>query len=91
MAIAPVSVIIPSYTRRDSVCIAIESALNQTTAPAQVIVIDDGSTDDTTAVVQSRFPQVVLLQQTNRGVSAARNAGIASATQPWLAFLDSQP
>jgi len=86
---APVSVIIPTYNRCESVCIAIESVLQQTRVPKEIIVIDDGSTDDTVHTVSHRFASVQLIKQENRGVSHARNQGINAATAPWLAFLDS--
>ena len=86
---APVSVIIPTYNRCASVCLAIESVLAQTLPPAQVIVVDDGSGDDTCAVISQRFPNVALIQQPNRGVSHARNRAIEIASADWVAFLDS--
>jgi len=86
---APVSVVIPTYNRCDSVVIAIESVLAQTVQPAQIIIVDDGSDDDTAATISARFAQVQLLKQNNHGVSHARNQGIKASTQPWIAFLDS--
>lgn len=86
---APISVIIPSYNRCDSLCTALDSVLSQTRQPAQLIVIDDGSEDDTVQIVSERYPQVHLIQQQNHGVSHARNQGIQAATEPWIAFLDS--
>lgn len=86
---APVSVVIPTYNRCDSVVIAIESVLAQTVQPAQIIIVDDGSDDDTAATISARFDQVQLLKQNNHGVSHARNQGIKASTQPWIAFLDS--
>ena len=84
-----ISVIIPTYNRCDSLCVAIESVFKQTLQPSQIIVIDDGSEDNTAAIVSERFPKVHLIQQSNRGVSCARNRGIAAATSAWIAFLDS--
>lgn len=86
---APVSVVIPTFNRCDSLCIAIESVLTQTHPAAQIIVIDDGSEDNTASIVAQRFPNVQLIQQQNQGVSHARNRGIEAASQPWVAFLDS--
>ena len=57
--------------------------------PGEIIVVDDGSTDDTKSLVQDRFPQVRYLYQENAGVSAARNAGLAAARGEWIALLDS--
>jgi len=68
---------------------AIESVLNQSVPPREVIVVNDGSTDGVEALVQSRYPAVSLLSQPNRGVSAARNLGIRTSQAEWIAFLDS--
>ena len=85
-----VSVVIPTYNRSASVCRAIESALNQTLPPSEVIIIDDGSTDDTAQVIAAQFGQRVTYRwQANQGVSAARNAGIRIAKSRLVAFLDS--
>jgi len=65
------------------------SVYSQTLLPAEVTVIDDGSTDDTQAMLRREFPQVVYCYQQNLGVSAARNLGIQQTTGDWLAFLDS--
>ncbi len=84
-----VSVIIPSHNRAEVLPRAVASVLAQTLAPLEVIVVDDGSDDGTAALMARRFPGVRCLVQQNRGVSAARNAGIAAARGEWLAFLDS--
>jgi len=55
----------------------------------EIIVVDDGSNDSTPVLMQQQFPQCRYIKQPNRGVSAARNAGIEVATGEWLAFLDS--
>jgi glycosyltransferase involved in cell wall biosynthesis len=82
------SVIIPSYNNGATLARAIESVLKQTYAAHEIIIVDDGSTDDT-AVVVGRFEgRVRYLHQANAGVSAARNAGMAAATGNWLAFVD---
>lgn len=86
----PVSVIIPTYNRRELVTRAIDSALNQTHKPDEVIVVDDGSTDDTAEMLEIRYGKKIrLIRQENRGVSAARNRGVEAATGEWIAFLDS--
>jgi glycosyltransferase involved in cell wall biosynthesis len=85
---AEVAVVVPTYQYGHFVARAIDSALAQTRPPAEVVVVDDGSTDDTAAVVAGYGPPVRLLSQDNRGVAAARNAGIAASASPLLAFLD---
>ena len=85
-----VSVIVPLYNLRQFVAEAIESALAQTLPPdeVEVIVIDDGSTDGGGEVVERYLPRVRYFRQENRGLSAARNAGIRVARAPSLTFLD---
>ncbi|MCK6482895.1 MAG: glycosyltransferase [Phycisphaerae bacterium] len=85
---ATVSVIIPSFNSRDVLPDAINSALAQTVAPLEVIVVDDGSTDDTAEVVARFGSRVRYLRRENGGPAAARNTGIAAAHGEWLAFLD---
>ena len=84
-----VSVIIPTYNRGEVVLRALRSVFAQDHAVDQVIVVDDGSTDDTIERVERNFPEVELIVQTNHGVSHARNRGIERARNEWLAFLDS--
>ncbi|MDS0284546.1 glycosyltransferase family 2 protein [Haloarcula onubensis] len=86
-----VSVVVPAYERADVVGRAIDSALAQTVADIEVLVVDDGSEDDTEAVVGEYADDRVryLAHDTNRGVSAARNTGVAAATGEYVAFLDS--
>lgn len=84
-----VSVIIPTFNRRDSLPRALESVRAQTVQPLEIIVVDDGSVDDTRALVECEYPEVIYLRQPNQGVSAARNTGMARAQGAWLAFLDS--
>lgn len=86
-----VSVIIPTRDRVGMVVRAVASALAQTHVRLEVLVIDDGSTDDTvTRLAQIADPRLrVLRHQTGRGVSAARNTGLAAATGAYLALLDS--
>ena len=82
-----VSVIIPVYNGAAFVAEAIESALAQTHEPLEVIAVDDGSTDGTATVIR-RFPTVTLIEQSNRGVSAARNAALETTAGEYIAFLD---
>ncbi len=84
-----VSVVIPTHDRASQVERAVESVLKQTTPAHEIIVIDDGSTDDTVERLRERFPEVTLVTQSNKGVSAARNHGISRATGEWIGFLDS--
>jgi len=87
---AKVSVIIPVYNREDMIVEAVESALAQTLQDHEVIVVDDGSTDDTAKVVRERFgDQVRYLYQENRGRSSARNCGLMNSRGKYVVFLDS--
>jgi glycosyltransferase involved in cell wall biosynthesis len=82
-----VAVIIPTYNHAHFLPQAITSVLAQTRCPDEIIVVDDGSTDDPAAVV-SQFPGVRLIRQSNRGRSAARNVGIGIARSSHVVFLD---
>jgi len=85
-----VSVVIPTYNRSARVCSAIESALAQTRPAAEVIVVDDGSTDGTADLLAARFGgRIRCITQPNQGVAAARNTGIREARSALVAFLDS--
>ena len=84
-----ISVIIPTYNRLDSLKRSVDSVLNQDCAIDELIVVDDGSTDDTSHYIRYNFPQIKLIQQTNQGVSAARNVGIKQSSYDWIALLDS--
>jgi glycosyltransferase involved in cell wall biosynthesis len=84
-----VSLIIPSYNRSKTLRRALRSIEAQTLKPDEVIVIDDGSTDDTRRVIKKEFPFVIYSFQENKGVSSARNHGIRKSRCEWLAFLDS--
>ena len=82
-----VSVIIPVYNGARFLRAALESVFTQTYRPIEVIVVDDGSQDDSGAIAQS-FPDVRYIRQENQGVAAARNNGIAVARGEFFAFLD---
>lgn len=85
-----VSVIIPTYNRAAKVRNAIESVLSQTFSDLEVIVVDDGSSDDTGRILGEMFGnRIRYYAQANQGVSAARNKGIAEARGEWISFLDS--
>jgi glycosyltransferase involved in cell wall biosynthesis len=85
-----VSVIIPTYNRAAKVQKTIESVLAQSVADREVIVVDDGSSDNTGEILEAKFGgRIRYYAQTNQGVSVARNTGIAKARGEWVAFLDS--
>lgn len=84
-----VSVVIPTHDRASQVERAVHSVLEQTVAAHEILVIDDGSSDGTAERLRGRFPTVRVEVQANKGVSAARNNGIAKATGEWIALLDS--
>ena len=84
-----ISVIIPTFNRSAMVKEAVESVLAQDYYGFEIILIDDGSTDDTLEVLDIYKKDIRLLTQPNRGVSAARNAGAACSNGDFLAFLDS--
>jgi glycosyltransferase involved in cell wall biosynthesis len=84
-----ISVVIPSYNRCHTLQRALRSVYAQDSAVDEVILVDDGSSDDSAAMVAHEFPQVRLIRQSNRGVSAARNRGIHAAQNEWIALLDS--
>ncbi|MFC1681578.1 glycosyltransferase family 2 protein [Pseudomonadota bacterium] len=89
MATPSISAIIPAYNREQFVAEAIESVLSQDYAPVELIVVDDGSTDDSAGIIQSYGGQLYYLHQKNQGVAAARNLGVAHSGGDYLAFLDS--
>jgi glycosyltransferase involved in cell wall biosynthesis len=84
-----VSVIIPTYNRADMLTRAVESVLTQTYTDFELIVVDDGSTDDTVGRLDGFKDRISIIRQKRKGVSAARNAGIAASKGDLLAFLDS--
>ncbi|MBN1625471.1 MAG: glycosyltransferase family 2 protein [Deltaproteobacteria bacterium] len=85
-----VSVIIPTFNRAQKVARAISSVLGQTFRDFDVIVIDDGSTDETTVALEGFKDNITLIRHPeNMGVSAARNSGIRASQSPFIAFLDS--
>src|SRR3977135_4747431 len=84
-----VSVILPTYNRRETVGAAIASVQRQTFADWELIVVDDGSTDDTAALIGGSDPRLVLIRQKNQGVNEARNTAMLRARGQYIAFLDS--
>ncbi|HZQ46804.1 MAG TPA: glycosyltransferase, partial [Verrucomicrobiae bacterium] len=83
------SVIIPTFNRAKYVQFAIKSALSQKCSGLEVIVVDDGSEDDTASVLKNSNLDIKYIYQKNQGVSSARNRGIREAVGEWVAFLDS--
>lgn len=89
MVLGKVSVVIPMYNAESLIAKTIQSALDQTYADLEVIVIDDGSTDASASVVDTLLDRrITLVQQKNSGVCAARNTGICRATGEWVYLLD---
>jgi len=84
-----ISVIIPTYNRKKTLARAIQSVLNQSLSPFEILIIDDGSNDGTEEWVKKNFPNIKYIYQNNHGVSSARNIGIENAYGDWVAFLDS--
>lgn len=84
-----VSVVLPTYNRCRLVCRAIDSVLDQSYRAYELIVVDDGSTDATADRLASYGDRITVIKQANRGVSAARNAGIQAASGEFIALLDS--
>jgi len=83
-----VSVIVPTYNCGTWLAECLQSVLKQSQRPDEIIVIDDGSTDNTVEIVQKYLPEIMFIQQENQGQAAARNNAAAKATGDWLAFLD---
>ncbi|OLE56234.1 MAG: hypothetical protein AUI36_16330, partial [Cyanobacteria bacterium 13_1_40CM_2_61_4] len=83
-----VSVVVTTYNQRAYVAAALESALSQTFADREVVVVDDGSTDGTDGIVASLGDRVRLIRQENQGVAGSRNTGVLNACGELVAFLD---
>lgn len=83
-----VSVVIPTYNRSALVVEALRSVLRQTVRVREIVVVNDGSTDDTLERLGEFGDQIQVISQNNKGVSAARNRGIREARGSWIAFLD---
>jgi glycosyltransferase involved in cell wall biosynthesis len=88
MRFPSVSVVIPSYNRGTLLIEAIESVLSQSVDPSEIIVVDDGSTDSTEALIEPYRSRIRYVRQQNGGVSSARNRAIREASGELIAFLD---
>src|SRR3954452_2359070 len=84
----PLAVIVPAFNRSSSLSRALVSVGVQTLTPAEVIVVDDASSDDTAGVARDLGARVIV-HEVNRGEGAARNTALAATEQPWVALLDS--
>ena len=84
-----IDVIIPTYNRRHTLGRSIDSVIAQSLKPAEIIIVDDGSTDGTEDYINKNYPDITYIKTRNKGVSAARNQGIRQSRNDWLAFLDS--
>ncbi len=83
-----ISAVIPAYNSEKYILDAIDSIKNQTRAVDEIIVIDDGSIDNTQQLIQTKTENIIYKKQENQGPSAARNSGIKMASGDWIAFLD---
>ncbi len=85
---ARVSVVIPCYNAARTLAQAVDSALAQTHPDVEVVIVDDGSTDESATVAARYGTRVRVVRQPNRGLSAARNAGVEAATGTYVTLLD---
>ena len=84
-----ISVVIPCFNRKNTLSRSIDSVINQTHKPSEIIIVDDGSTDGTRDLIFKSYPDIKYFFQTKKGVSSARNKGIRESSSEWIAFLDS--
>ena len=84
-----VSVVIPCFNRIKTLSRSIDSVVNQTYKPSEIIIVDDGSTDGTRDFILNSYPNIKYFFQPKKGVSSARNKGIRESSSDWVAFLDS--
>ncbi len=84
-----ISVVIPLYNKKKAIKDALDSVLNQTVLPDEIVIVNDGSTDGSDKIIELLdHPLLILIHQKNGGVSAARNKGVETAKNEWIAFLD---
>ena len=84
-----ISIVIPTYNRCELLKRAINSVLDQTINVREIIIVDNGSTDNTYEMISSLFPEITYIYENRKGVSIARNVGIKNCDSTWIAFLDS--
>ncbi len=84
-----ISVVVPTYNRAWALERALESLFAQTLSPLEIVVVDDGSSDNTPLILKSYQDRISVIRTENRGVSHARNVGIKASRGEWIAFLDS--
>lgn len=84
-----ISVVIPTFNRAKEIVAAVQSVLCQTLPPHEILVIDDGSSDNTREVLLPLMDRIRYIRKPNGGASSARNRGVREATGDWIAFLDS--
>lgn len=86
----PISVVIPAYNRSQCIARAVESVLAQSLAPSEILIVDDGSSDDLAGALAPFGERVrLIVHKTNMGAAAARNTGVQAAAGDLIAFLDS--
>ncbi|WP_049733767.1 glycosyltransferase family 2 protein [Rhizobium ecuadorense] len=86
-----VAVVIPAYNAEEFIVATLRSVVDQTHSALEIIVVDDGSTDDTASICRefaAADPRITILSTENRGVAAARNAGIEASRSSYIAFID---
>ena len=84
-----ISVVIPTLNRINTLQRALDSVINQTYKPAEIIVVDNGSSDGTLKFLREQYPKIKILKENKIGVSSARNKGIKKSINQWIALLDS--
>ena len=84
-----ISVVIPTLNRINTLQRALDSVINQTYKPAEIIVVDNGSSDGTLKFLREQYPKIITLTENKIGVSSARNKGIKKSINQWIALLDS--
>ena len=84
-----ISVVIPTLNRINTLQRALDSVINQTYKPAEIIVVDNGSSDGTLEFLREQYPKITILTENKIGVSSARNKGIKKSINQWIALLDS--